>query len=240
MNRIAFVLAVSVLAGCQSGKSSNGDSTASGGPRTGALGKERSDCRPDRTCDTGLLCLSNLCVRPPPADCAAVGETLASLDLGNYAPVEERGPVVAKYKDRCEKAYVTKEQGQCLDKVKDKWMAGQCAPDLYPDLAETRNGECGQLTDKLTAAITRLQGRYWEQNPQMKKYMEASMRAYLESCTEDKWPDGLKKCVLGTDLGQYANAQSMPPACNNHMVPELMQKLQTRISEAVQKVQRGG
>ncbi|MCW5805201.1 MAG: hypothetical protein KIT31_22710 [Deltaproteobacteria bacterium] len=239
MNRFAIAFVLSMLAGCQSQKATNGDSTASGGGRPGALGKERSDCRPDKTCDPGLLCLSNLCVRPPPADCAAVGEQLASLDLGNYAPVEERQPVVAKYQAQCEKVYVTKEQGQCLDKVRDRWMAGQCAPDLFPDLAAHKDGACGQLTDKMTSAMLRVQGRYFEANPQMKKNLDASMKAYLQSCTEDQWPDALKKCVLGADLGSHAYPQGMPPACNGQMVPELLQKLQQRISLAVQEAQRG-
>jgi hypothetical protein len=64
------------------------------------------------------------------------------------------------------------------------------------------------------------------------------MKAYLQSCSEDKWPDGLKKCVLGADLGAYANPQGVPPACNAQIVPELMQKLQQRIQVAVQEAQK--
>ena len=89
------------------------------------LGKERADCRLDKTCDPGLMCLSNLCVRPPPADCTAVGEGLASHDLGNYAEPEDRAPVVDKYKRACHKAMVSKEQGECIAATTEKFAAIQ-------------------------------------------------------------------------------------------------------------------
>ena len=101
------------------------------GPERPPLGKERADCRPDKSCDPGLMCLSNLCVRPPPADCAAVAEGLASYDLGNYAEPEERAPIVATYKASCEKAHVTKEQGECFEKAADKTAAMMCAPFMF-------------------------------------------------------------------------------------------------------------
>src|SRR5678816_335702 len=97
MTRRALLVLV-LLAACQKKPT---DTSAPAAP-VATRGKERADCRPDKTCDPGLLCLSNLCVQPPPADCTSVGETLASFDLGNYAPVEERAPVVAKYKTQCE------------------------------------------------------------------------------------------------------------------------------------------
>src|SRR5262249_43248841 len=120
---------------------------------SGPLGKERSDCRADATCDPGLVCLSNLCVRPPPAACTAVAELLTSFDLGNYAEPEDRAPVVAKYKARCTAAYVTKEQGQCIDKARDRWAVAECAPALFPELASSDTGNCGQLADKVKAML---------------------------------------------------------------------------------------
>src|SRR4051812_45288828 len=99
--KLALVVAVGLF-GCQHNRDVGDDRTQV------ALGKERADCRADKTCDPGLLCLSNLCVRPPPADCQVVADQLASLDLGNYAEPEERAPVVAKYKGQCETLYVSK------------------------------------------------------------------------------------------------------------------------------------
>ena len=233
MHRFVFVAlaSISALAGCQ-------NRTANGSGGSGALGKERSDCRPDKTCDPGLLCLSNLCVRPPPADCSAVAEDMASLELGNYAAPEERAPVVAKLKEQCEKVYVTKEQGQCLDKVKDKWAAAQCVPDLFPELASSKNGDCGLMADKMRTSMERQNGGYYVNNPQMKKWLDIAMRVYRQSCDEDKWPDTLKKCTLQADMTQGANPQYPVASCNQLMPPELQQKMQERMQTAMQELNR--
>src|SRR5437660_356176 len=102
--KLAVVAAIGLL-GCQHNERSR---ELGSSDRPSVAGKERADCRPDKTCDPGLLCLSNLCVRPPAADCQLVAEELASLDLGNYAEPEDRAPVVAKHKARCETEHVSK------------------------------------------------------------------------------------------------------------------------------------
>src|SRR5258706_3622174 len=84
-------------------------------------GHERADCRHDYSCDPGLVCQSDLGVRPPAADCAEVAEALTTGELGNYAEPEDRAPVVAKKRAECEAAHVTKDEAACLDKAKDKW-----------------------------------------------------------------------------------------------------------------------
>src|SRR5687768_2048177 len=108
-----------------------------------AAGTERGGCRPDRACDPGLQCMSNLCVRPPGADCKAVGEAVTSLDLGNYAEPEDRAPVVAKYQAACEGARISKAEGTCLEGARDKWVASQCAPRMFPELASSNTSNCG-------------------------------------------------------------------------------------------------
>src|SRR4051812_2182289 len=104
--KLALLVAVGLL-GCQHNRDVGDDHPT-------IAGKERADCRSDKTCDQGLWCLSNLCVRPPAADCQVVADELASIDLGNYAEPEDRAPVVAKYKSQCETLYVSKEEGVCL------------------------------------------------------------------------------------------------------------------------------
>jgi len=221
-SRFACVLLLA-LAACPAAKSA------------GDLGKERGDCRPDKTCDKGLLCLSNLCVKPPPADCGEVAETLTSMDLGNYAQVEERAPVVAKYRAQCEKAYVTKEQGRCIDAAKDKWSVAQCAPELVPELASSKTGDCGLVADKIDAMLARQQAGN-PNNDYMTKWRAAMVRAYRLSCADDHWPDALKKCTLAADLARTGG--QMPPECNHEMPPELQQKLQERVQQAMADMQR--
>lgn len=91
-----------VLAGC--GK----DSAAA------AQGAERGACYGNGTCNDGLVCLSNLCVRPPGADCAEVAARLGGLLLGNYAPRAERDAFLAAAEEECTTLALTKEEGDCL------------------------------------------------------------------------------------------------------------------------------
>lgn len=210
---------VMVLVGC-----------AKGGGR-GDVGKERGDCRTDEhmPCDPGLLCLSNLCVKPPPADCAAIGETLASMDLGNYAEPEERGPVVAKYKAACAKTYVSKEEGKCIDEAKDKWSAGQCAPRMFPELASSNTGNCKQVVAKIESA---LKGTMQNMDqPNMQQWLATMTRVMQQSCEQDAWPDDLKKCIL---MQTSATADAMQ-ACNQQFPPALQTKLQERLTTAMRE-----
>lgn len=198
----------------------------------GEAGKERGDCRTgDKDkCDTGLLCLSNLCVRPPPADCKIVAETLASMDLGNYAEPEQRAPVVAKYEAACTKAYVSKEEGECLDKAKDKWSAGQCAPRMFPEMASTNAGDCKQVVAKVESVMkSSMEG---QDNPQTQQWFGTTLRVMQQSCEQDAWPDSLKKCIL---MAQSGPGQDAMQGCNQQFPPPLQTKLQERLQTAMQE-----
>jgi|MudIll2142460700_1097286.scaffolds.fasta_scaffold02643_3 hypothetical protein len=219
MSRFALVVMV-LAAGC-----------AKDGAR-GTPGKERGDCRAQDKdkCDPGLLCLSNLCVRPPAADCTMVAETVASLELGNYAEPEDRAPVVTKYKAACEKAYVSKEEGECLDKARDKWSAGQCAPRMFPEMASTNSGDCKQVVARVEAALqSQMQGL---DNPQQKQWFDITLRVMQQSCEQDAWPDALKKCILTTQAGQGVDAMQ---TCNQQFPPALQSKLQERLQTAMRE-----
>jgi hypothetical protein len=221
MGRIAWVALV-LLVGC-----------AREGSR-GTPGTERADCRAgSNSCDTGMLCLSNVCVRPPAAACKDVAEGLASLDLGNYAEAEERAPVVAKYQTACEKARVSKEEGECLDKATDKWTAGQCVPRMFPEMASSNNGDCKKVVARIESALKgQVQGL---ENPQMKQWYETTLKVMEQSCVEDSWPDGLKKCILTTEA---APGQDTMQQCNQQMPPALQTKFQQRLTSAMQQLQQ--
>lgn len=194
-------------------------------------GHERGNCRPDRTCDVGLLCLSNLCVRPPAADCTDVGEQLASIDLGNYAEPEARAPVVARYKAACETAMLSRDEQQCLDRTRDRWSAARCAPRMFPDLASSSTGDCGAIAGRVRAAMQK-QASYLS-DPRMKTWFDRTMTVMQESCEQDHWPDALKKCMLAGD-----ELAAMTQACNQQTPPALRQRLQERMNQAMQDAPR--
>jgi hypothetical protein len=110
-----------------------------------APGTERGACYGNGTCDDGLTCLSDRCVRvevgpgsgAPPikpaagmADCAAVAETLVSLELGNYAPRDQRAGRADDIAALCRAQFVTADEATCLLAATRKDDLGLCAKPL--------------------------------------------------------------------------------------------------------------
>jgi len=205
---------------------SRGSSAAEGQAERAPLGHERGDCRPNKGCDPGLLCLSNVCVRPPPAECQGLADQLASMELGNYAELDVRAPVVATYKAACEKAYVSKEEGACIEKATSKYDAAQCAPRMFPELASSGTGDCAQVVTKIRVTMMSQAGATLD--PSMQQTVERILKAAQESCEQDAWPDALKKCVLDATGGIDAMG-----SCNAQTPPALQQKIQERLMKAM-------
>lgn len=103
-NLVAVLVLVVAIGGCKK----------DGGAGSGKEGSERGACYGNGTCNDGLVCLSNLCVRPPGADCDKVAEKLGGLLLGNYSPRAERDAFLATTRAECTAAALTKEEGDCL------------------------------------------------------------------------------------------------------------------------------
>lgn len=207
------------------------------GPVRPALGKERGDCKPNKVCEPGLLCLSNLCVRPPPADCQQVADILASFDLGNYAEAEARDPAVARYKAACEKVYVSKEQGECFTKATDKAAAELCAPAMFATQkveieagsgAKPAGGtaDCATIAEKIRGQMGKQMGNADPQTQQMFTKVIAIVR---ESCEQDAWPPAFKSCVIAA--GDSSDAMNK---CSTDMPPALQQKMTERMAKAMQ------
>lgn len=99
-------------------------------------GRERAPCRPDATCDVGLECWSELCVRPPSADCAPVARRLAAYRVGNYATPEQIAPVVAELTKLCQRQRLTAREGACLVDAPDEDTLLECPRRVLPELDE--------------------------------------------------------------------------------------------------------
>jgi hypothetical protein len=109
-------------------------------------GEERTICRKDGTCDPGLECWSERCVRPPAADCRAVAERLASVRLGNYAPREQREPTIGEIQALCQKERVSKKEGRCLLEAPTEDALAACPRPVLPELAGDKEG-CTRMTE---------------------------------------------------------------------------------------------
>jgi hypothetical protein len=155
MRTLVGILVVAALAGCNSG---GGEAKE---------GSERGPCYGNGTCNDGLVCLSELCVRPPGADCAKIAEKLGGLLLGNYAPRAERDAFLAATRDECAALALTEEEGECLLGASHRNALSRC-----PKVIGV--GDCGKIvahletlrTDPyLVTAVDRLQSRCKNETP---------------------------------------------------------------------------
>jgi hypothetical protein len=119
MRALALALLLLSVAACKKHEAGAGGGSA-------ADGAERGRCYGNGTCNTGLVCLSDLCVRPPGADCAKVAEKMSYLLLGNYASPEDRATFLSTTKAECDSAMLTKEEGECLLSAPHRNALGRC------------------------------------------------------------------------------------------------------------------
>jgi hypothetical protein len=121
----AFALVVLTLGICLGACKKH--EAAAGSPTGGAAdGTERGACYGNGTCNDGLTCLSDLCVRPPGADCAKVAEKLSYLLLDNYAPQDQRTTFLATTRADCEAMHLTRDEGACLIDAPHRNALGRC------------------------------------------------------------------------------------------------------------------
>jgi len=168
---VVFVIIVAAV-GC----SKSGSTTAPGaGP-----GKERGACYGNGTCDQGLVCLSDLCVAPPGADCAAVAEHLGGLLLGNYAPKGERATFLAEVQADCAKVKLTKEDGDCLLRAEGRQAIGGCPHPLGV-------GDCAAIVAHLKTLLPQNGTDQWLVTPADR---------LIARCKNEVPSKGLEICVL--------------------------------------------
>jgi hypothetical protein len=178
------------LAACPSKQS--GGSGGGGGSTAAGAGKERGACYGNGTCDKGLVCLSELCVAPPGADCAAIADHLGGLLLGNYAPREERAGFVAEITAECTKEKLTREAGECLLRAEGRQAIGGCPTPLGV-------GDCAKIVPHLKAMLATAGGDPYLVTPADRLVgrckNEVPSKA-LEVCAlAAKKPDELERCT---------------------------------------------
>ena len=167
------------------------------------------------------------CERGAPGDCAAVADNLASFELGNYAPPEQRAPVIEQQRKRCEDAHVTKAEQACLVKATSKWAAARCAPRLYPDIAPMSDSECTEVQTRVRQALDKQVG----QDPTQRAQMDKMLGVLKEACEQDGWPESLRQCVIAAPPGDMAAVDK----CSAQMPKELETKVTERAKRAMLK-----
>ncbi|MBA3538920.1 MAG: hypothetical protein H0T79_04770 [Deltaproteobacteria bacterium] len=245
---IALAVVVVLSPGCKRSVEDKAGARGSAVASGATLGTERAGCKPPEagsgsgsaptasddpltgTCDPGLLCLSDLCVRPPQANCTVVADVLASKELGNYAPAEQRAPTVAAKQAACVAAHVSKDEAKCLGQARDKWAQAQCVPRMFPEIASGKGttAECGILIDKMRATMNQEFGQ--GSDPQSQKMVGAAITAIRTSCMEDGWPTAFKKCIGDSSSSTDQNAMR---GCEKEMPPGPKEKLMARMESVL-------
>jgi hypothetical protein len=211
---IAIALA---LAGCEK----------SGGP-----GKERGACYGNGTCDPGLVCMSELCVRPPPADCAKVAEKLASYRLGNYAPKEERAKVIGELTGKCEEARLSVDEGKCILEAQGRMEIAQCPRPLLDELAGDKDG-CKAVADQVARFfVDAFSQQGMGDRSKAEKFAPEIASAIQASCVEDAWPDAPKRCFL-----MAASFDDMGD-CQDAFPEELEDRVEKRLEPVIEKIMK--
>ncbi len=103
-----------------------GLSSAGCGQKSPAVGTERGACYGNGTCNAGLMCMSDLCVSPPPADCNKVATKLNFLVLGNYATQQERDEYIANMITTCRQAKLSLADADCILESKNRTALSRC------------------------------------------------------------------------------------------------------------------
>lgn len=170
--KIAVVI-VLALVGCQS-KPDAGASAGAG------AGKERGPCYGNGTCDQGLVCLSQLCVAPPAADCAAIADHLGGLLLGNYAPRDERDAFIATAARDCTAAKLTRDAGDCLLRAESRQAIGACPTPLGV-------GDCTKIVPHLQAMLPKTGTDQW---------LVTGADRLIARCKNEVPSQRLEQCVL--------------------------------------------
>jgi hypothetical protein len=158
----------------------------------------------------------------PPADCQAVGTHAAAFSLGNYAPVEERAPTVARFVARCREVGVDQRQGACVLAAADVWSAAVCAPRLFPDVKV--GGDCDAIARRIGDVLR----KEMSTNPAMAPLATKATAAMRASCEQDGWTPALKSCVMASrDLLREMDQ------CEKLITRELKAKIDARMQAAM-------
>lgn len=159
--------------------------------------------------------------RGPLASCDGVAETLASIEVGNYATPEQRAPAIAHHKQACVAAKVTEQEAACLAQAHDTWAAATCVPRMFPKPAE--NPDCKEVATRVRQAI-----QVSAVGSDARMMIDKMMPAMEASCLADSWPPQLVQCIVAAKPGDLAALEK----CNAMMPKALQDQLQKRMMAA--------
>jgi hypothetical protein len=170
-----------------------------------------------------LGCQSNDTPKGPLASCDRVAEILATLEVGNYAPREQRVASEDHHRQACAIAMVTEDEAKCLSAATSTWSAAACVPRMFPKPSGATAAACKDVATRVRQAI-----QVDVVGSDARTMIEKMMPAMEASCIEDTWPASLVDCIRAAKPGDLAALER----CNTMMPKELQDRLQQRMMQA--------
>jgi hypothetical protein len=149
----------------------------------------------------------------PAHDCGSIAETLASVEIGNYAPRDKRDRAVARLRTACDAAALTDADASCLAGATDRAAAERCTPKLALDL------DCTDVIAKVRASARKAA------DPELDRQLDRNYAVMERACDEDGWPLDLKTCVI---------ASGRLEGCASKLTKDLRDRLAKRILDGLQ------
>jgi hypothetical protein len=169
--------------------------------------------------------------------CARSAELVASFELGPQATAERRAASIARHRLACEGAALTAAEHTCIARATDTWSVRACAPRMFEPSAQAATAgaaagagvaaSCDEVMTRMRAAIVATMPA--DASGGGTKMLDRMMGVMTTACSEDGWPDALKRCVVATKPGDMPALQ----ACNENMPQDLQDKLAERMRQAM-------
>lgn len=161
------------------------------GDKPPPVGTERGACYGNGTCNDGLVCMSDLCVMPPPPDCTEVATKLGYLMLSNYAKKTERADFVSATVTTCKQAELTQSEADCLLRVKDRGSLRHCPKPLVLGSCERALAHANRIVAGNNPALAKMM----DQGPALRRCQERGISRVEEACVLGaKTKDELDRC----------------------------------------------
>jgi len=158
------------------------------------------------------------------AGCEEVANSVAAIEIGNYADDETRRPAVTRYRARCHRTALTAVERQCVFEANDAVAIAWCAPRFWPQttLEVVAHGDCAQIASEIGDRMKNL--------PKGEPHWSIGQRqlwAVQRSCEEDRWTAQVGACARDLPMAAYIISYCA------HLAPDpLRLRLEDRIANA--------
>lgn len=163
-------------------------------PKGAKDGTETGKCYGNGTCNPGLICSgSNICVKPPPADCSKVALQMSYVTLGNYAEPAERKKYVAAQTARCQKLGISKDEGDCIARARHPAALNKCRKDLV------EVGRCDKMVEHMLAVAKKDKKAGYE------RFLVNIKDKLMRKCERKQPTKEMERCVLAAQTVDALN-----------------------------------